>query len=532
MKLADGLVKATVYSLSLVIFTICLYHVSQVTTLRGSDITYSPIRTYVGFVYLVATVIYLFRDPYLKGYIFLVSGVVFFDSMDMVANIAFPHFVFTSYFLVWLFYFYFLTRKTMVASKLELLFYAFVLSTLIQNLYAHNKFLSVSFSTFNFGLLMFVAISTARVIEHNSLYNRSSVKIISATLLNMFVFSMFYFVYEVLTKHTSLYQQFTDALNRNYHGARFFTAGFMEPMGFSTMAAIFLLLMMGMVGTRVAAGDGHRQKLFDKLKYLGEYSLLKSSWAVLALLMYGLMLLILGNTISAYTGIIVAFVVFWKLRRLNKSDPIELNRTVKVMFAGLIYAAMLVVFYRAVTLFGGIAGKTFATSLSGSGDTSVVYVASSLLSVKYALSHFWGAGPFNLSGVFWGFYGPTASVNVFSYLFSLGAVYGWITAFLYATFVIAIYKSVKRCYRSTEVGEWEKRLSLIAASLIIASILPLGSISTPVLNWSPIVMNKPVAMCAELPPRTYQVLMVGVIYGIGLAMGKKRFGNRAARGVA
>lgn len=466
---------------------------------------------FIGTIYFVYTIIILMKDPFRKGYISLVSGLVIYEIYGTVVNIVFPHIMLTPYFLLWIFYYYLLSKERLKVNKGEVLLTIMILSTFISMFLSKNEYIAIGYTTFTMLTILFVALCTSRVIRIQQYKGNSFVPIISASLLNMMFFSFLYFLYEVYGsgRGISLSSYIQTNLGRTFDENKYLTAGFMEPVGFSLMAAITLVYYFAVFGIYKKDNVNKNDSFAEHRKY----AIIKSNYFIF-LILYSLFLLIISNSRTGYSGLFISLVVFLYLLHRYVPNQFSISKIAKISVIVIVSISVLVFIIRSANIF-----ESFDRSSLIRGrqiDTSLSYILTAEDSIKILMGNFWGSGAFTSSGNFFigAYSGTTNVVNIYSVLLNVGATYGWITLILNILFYIFLTVQIGNKLKNSKYIDSEKLVILAFLALVVASVLPLCPTLSLASNWTPQQSNIPILKTIFFPPRVYGAVITAISYGV------------------
>ena len=508
----DFIHRVTIHFVLAVLFIYCIFSIEDINMFeRTTSLTQTIPIFLVGTLYFIYTIWAIFSDPYKRGYIALVSGLVIFEIYGTIVNVVFPHLMFTPYFILWIVYYYILLREPIKVNKGELLLTVLLFSTFISMFLSNNEYIAIAYTVFTMLTILFVGLCTSRVIRIQQRNGNSFVPIISAALFNMMFFSFLYFIYEMFGsgRGIGLMTYIQTNVERTFDENKYLTAGFMEPAGFSLVAATMLAYFFAVFGVH----QKDNSDILAGFKEYGKYSIIKHRY-LLGLVIYSLFLLVISNSRTGYSGLIITFLVFMFLLHRYAPDNYIMRKATKLFVVIVVGIAVSVFIIRSVSMFDSFD----RASLVGERqvDTTLAYLLTAEGSIESLMSSFWGTGAFSSSSsLFEGaFNGTTNVVNVYSTLLNVGATYGWITMILNILFYVYLVVHVGGKAKTYHYNQYEKVVILVSLALVVASILPLCPTLGLASNWTPASENIPVIRTIFFPPRVYSAIITAIIFGV------------------
>lgn len=477
----------------------------------------------VGLVYFIITLILIIVRPKTYGAIFLISGVVIFDNFDGISNIVFPHFITTSYFCLWIFLYYRTYLIKLEFSVYELLMTFFVLSCFYSAFFmAENKQLAFAYTNFSMFIFLFVLLTVSNIVNELNSQGKSIAPFLFSTLFNMAILSLLFFIYETIGRGYNPITLLKVNFTRQFTGGIWVTAGFMEPVGFSLFASIFTIFVVVFIIYSMKNGC----QLSDIAKANLRYSFLNikqlnPKYIGGLILLYCFILIFASGSRSSLIGFFMglALSINFLVRKINVKLKFKFYH---ILFLGLIgLAALYIIALRSASFLNISSLQT-----NDGGDTTFMYLYESLKSFDYLFNNFWGTGAMNSNlSLMTDWNGDIAAqnfINPFSFLFVLGGTYGWIPMLLYALTMRYLYKRVNFLIKLYGPNQ-NYTLMIVAMTLLIVSVMPLGLGFGPSLNWSPVYSPQiSVVDSIYYQPKVYPTIFAGLIWGIVIGIVKSK----------
>lgn len=513
------------YTLLLSIFFICIYESGDYSHFAEPSKHGGKIFLFLfGVVYLIYTLIVILLRPETFGFVSLISGVVIFDSMDLMTNLVFIHIILSVYFLLWIYFFFITGLYRDVFNKGEVLIALFVASTFISAFTAENKALAFGYTYFTMTLFLLVVLSTSRMVKRYIQNGRNIGNLIGASLINMSLLSLVFFLYEILGRGLNPVQLIALNFSREFTGKVILTCGFMEPAGFSIFSSVFVGYFIC-----ILFFYKKKEKISDVLSNQAKYSFLNLkqfpvSVLVWVMLCYGVFLMIISASRSGVLGFVFVVTIFFICSKKLLGLKIKLGFYQKMMLIIFLVLGSFVVLLRSANLFNSF------TAFEGNNDTSAMYLVETLINFEYLIENFNGTGAMN-SNIHnltnWdGDVSAKNFMNVFSNLFALGGTFGWISMFLYLSILCISYSSLKRFIKDSETSLGDRVVLIICFSFFLFTILPFGFRIGPYTNWSPVFTASSIIESIYYQPKTYPIILGGIIIGPLIAISTNyRFHN-------